>query len=488
MLKNLTIDRTIIIIAFLSLFAMALRVPVDTDTWWHIRSGEHTLREGFIQQDPFSHTYADADWINHSWGAQLILYATWRIGGDVGLALYTALLAVGGMAMLYPICTGNNYIRSFALVLGAATAAVFWSARPQMFSFFFSTVVLYLVYSAKQGHTPRFWLLLPLMWLWGNLHAGYSIGYLFLFAFIVGEGFNMGLATDDQRLSPRAWRQLLLFGLLSIPLLMLSPYTYQTLLVPFDTVSIDELRAFIQEWNSPNFQGRETYPFIAQVMLLFGLLWASRRDFDWSSFFLLIGTLFLALSYARNIAVFAVVATPILTQHADDVIDRLNLTIKTRTVVAPRVGRRNGLLIGAVASVVLIYAGSILAPATREPAQAQVLPVAAAQYLNDNDLPTQMFNSYNWGGYLMFTAPDYPVFIDGRTDLYGSFLQVYLDTTLARDGWRDVFAEYDIGLVVVENGVALDSALRDEAGWSLVYEDDLAVIHTREEAQADETN
>jgi hypothetical protein len=55
-------------------------------------------------------------------------------------------------------------------------------------------------------------------------------------------------------------------------------------------------------------------------------------------------------------------------------------------------------------------------------------PDCVREYFNNNRvkvLPTipvphdeRMFNSYNWGGYLLWELPEYPVFIDGRTDLY----------------------------------------------------------------------
>jgi hypothetical protein len=108
--------------------------------------------------------------------------------------------------------------------------------------------------------------------------------------------------------------------------------------------------------------------------------------------------------------------------------------------------------------------------------------VDAAAYLAEQDLPREMFNSYNWGGYLMFAAPEYPVFIDGRTDLYGEFLRTYLDAAIANENWRDILAEYNINLVVVEKGSGLDLALREENGWHLEYEDDLAVIHVKDSA------
>ncbi|MDQ7024583.1 MAG: hypothetical protein Q9P01_12050 [Anaerolineae bacterium] len=482
MMRNLTIERTTIIVVVMLLFAMAMRVPVDTDTWWHLRSGEYILDNGTINGDPFSHTQSGETWINHSWGSQLIMYATWQVGSNAGLALYTALLAVAGIMVLYPISAGNAYLRAFVLVLGASSAAVFWSARPQMISFFLSSVVLYLVYTYKRKGKDRLWFFVPLMWLWSNLHAGWSIAYIFMFAFLVGELFNNIFGIDENVIGWQGWRKLLLVTVVSIPFLALSPYSFQNMLVPLNTVNIGSLRDFIQEWNSPNFQGRETWPFIAIVMSLFGALWASRLKFDWSGFFLLIGTLFLALLYGRNIAVFAVVATPILTHHLDNALTERGFVLRTRQKIPSSLAMANLALVIVIALAVLVYSVGVVLPTTVDPAQEERLPVAAAAYLAENDLPREMFNSYNWGGYLMFAAPDYPVFIDGRTDLYGDFLRTYLDATLARDNWRDILAEYDINLVVVENGGGLDLALREETGWTLVYEDDLAVIHVKDSA------
>jgi hypothetical protein len=481
-MRNLTIERTTVILLVMLLFAMAMRVPVDTDTWWHLRSGEYILGNGTIHGDPFSHTYSGGTWINHSWGSQLVLYTAWQLGGNAGLSLYTAILAVAGMMVLYPICAGNAYLRAFVLILGAASAAVFWSARPQMISFCLSSVVLYLVYTYKLHGRDRLWLFVPLMWLWSNLHAGWSIAYIFMFAFLVGELLNNVLGIDERAMGWQGWRKLLIVTLVSLPFLVLSPYGFQNMLVPINTVNIGSLREFIQEWNSPNFQGRETWGFIGLVMALFGALWASRLKFDWSGFFLLIGTLFLALLYGRNIAVFAVVATPILTHHLDNALTERGLILRPRQKIPSRLALVNMLLIVIIGLAVGLYALNTVLPTTVEPAQAERLPVDAAAYLAEHDLPREMFNSYNWGGYLMFAAPEYPVFIDGRTDLYGEFLRTYLDAAIANENWRDILAEHNINLVVVEKGSGLDLALREESGWHLEYEDDLVVIHVKDSA------
>ena len=93
-----------------------------------------------------------------------------------------------------------------------------------------------------------------------------------------------------------------------------------------------------------------------------------------------------------------------------------------------------------------------------------------------------MFNSYNWGGYLLFTLwPDYPVFVDGRTDLYDDdFLRQYISIYVADDGWQELLDEYQIQLVVVETNSILAKLLRTDPAWHEAYRDDMAVIFTRE--------
>lgn len=479
-MQKLTIQRTSLIILFAMLFAIALRVPTDTDTWWHIRSGEYTLDNGMIRTDPFSHTFADETWINHSWGSQILMFATWKLGGNAGLAFYTAILAVGGMALLYQISAGNSYLKAFILILGATTSAIFWSARPQMISFFLMTLILWLMYRYKREDKDWLWAIIPVMWLWSNLHAGWSIGYLFLIAFIIGEAFNNLTGITENTLSWAAWRKLVLATVISIPFLALSPYFLDNMLVPFNTVNIEPLRAFIQEWQSPNFQSQGTWAFIAMIMLLFMTLWTSKLKFDWSGFFLLIGTFFLALLYSRNIAVFAVVATPILTYHFDNALTERNFILRPRRTVPRIMAIINLSLIVIVVLGMMLYTVGLLLPVNVEEMQAEALPVNAVNYLNENDLLGELFNSYNWGGYLMFAAPDYPVYVDGRTDLYGDFVTDY--ASIYSNQADDIEAQleiHNINLILVEVVAPINDTLAKSDNWTLEYEDELAMIWQR---------
>ena len=162
------------------------------------------------------------------------------------------------MFFIYKMCEGSAYLRAFALILGAATAAVFWSPRPQMFSFFLSAVVLYLLYLYRRKQVDRLWLIPIIMGVWGNLHAGFSIGFIFLGGVIAGEILGRLFNPQGEYLAWRGIRKLVVIALISVAALVINPYGLQMLLVPFQTVSIGALRNYIQEWNSPNFQGRET--------------------------------------------------------------------------------------------------------------------------------------------------------------------------------------------------------------------------------------
>ena len=256
---TLSTSRLMVAILFVLLFVIAARIPVDSDTWWHLRSGKAILETHSIPfADAFSFTKAGQPWIDQSWLAQIVLYGCYTIlGGSIGLALFTAFLATVGMGFVFATCRGSVYLRGFVAILSAATAAVFWSARPQMFSFVLSAITLYLIYRHKRNPSQRqlLWLLPPLMVLWVNLHSGFAIGFIFLGCAVVGEFFNMlasGQLDKTDTSNPAGTRigPLLIVSVICVFALVVNPYTTQIILYPFQTAGIGALQQSIQEWAS----------------------------------------------------------------------------------------------------------------------------------------------------------------------------------------------------------------------------------------------
>ncbi len=489
LIRNLSTQRLMAAILFILLFAMAVRVPLDTDTWWHLRSGDYILAHRAVPlTDPFSLTRHDQPWLDHSWGAQIIMVGFYRLfggagqpgdSGNVGLALYTALLAVGGLVFVYRMCEGNVYLRALVAILAATAAAVFWSARPQMISFFLSTVVLYVLHLYKRRHVDRLWLIPLIMILWVNLHGGFALGFIVLFGTLAGE--VLGRWFDRQNPDVLSWRQIGKLALvtgIAIAVLVINPNTVQMWGYPFRTVGIGVLENFIQEWRSPDFHGAETWGFVLLLLGTFAAVGLSRRRIDWSDLVLTTGTAFLSLYAGRNIALFAVVTAPVLARHFNAILEDSGLQLPRA-----RPARGIALALNWIILLAVILASGIKIVAALNPklvadAQTKTLPVRAANYLNTAKPAGPMFNTYNWGGYLMFAAPDYPVFVDGRTDLYDDSLLTQWIQTMTGDNWQKNFEEWHIRLVVIEQNSTLAKLLRLQPAWKEVYHDDQASIFT----------
>ncbi len=189
----------------------------------------------------------------------------------------------------------------------------------------------------------------------------------------------------------------------------------------------------------------------------------------------------MALWSARNISVFAIVATPLLSRLLENWLQERHWTIRPTQTISPRMARLNAILLGIIVLAAVAQVGNTLSSENVAELHTDYLPVGATAYLQENQPPGPMFNDYNWGGYFIFALPEYPVFVDGRTDLYGDvFLTDYIRAILGAEEWRSVLDEHAINLVVIQKATALATLLRDASStWQLLYEDDLTVIFGR---------
>ncbi len=477
----------VFVVTVAAIFAMALQVPLDTDTYWHLAAGQWQVENGAIlMEDIFSSTRLGAPWVNHSWLSQSILFLFYRTAGDLGLALFTALLATGGMIFIYLQCDADPIIAGLAVILAGAAAAVFWSARPQMVSFFLSTVVLYLLWLYEVRSIDRLWLIPLIMLVWVNLHAGFALGFVLLVLYSIGTALHWlldGLVTTNADFSHRQVLRPIIIGLVSAALVSLNPYGLRMLLYPFETVGIDALRTFIQEWAVPDFRSPQIWPFVWLLLATFLAAGLSSKRLWWTSTVLLAGTAYLSLAAARNIAAFAIVAAPVLAYHLHALSEDYHIRLRTRKLPS-----RGLFAYVNITLIVLAVLGAIgktvyeMQPERINDLRSIYVPSAGVAYLNEADIQIPLLNSYNWGGYLIWAGDEIPVFVDGRTDLYGDeILGPYLSMYLAAENWQSQLDEYDIQTVFVERISPIGLALADEPGWQMVHEDNLAVVFVRED-------
>jgi hypothetical protein len=503
----LSARRLAVLILFVAVFAMAVRTPADTDTWWHLQAGQVTLESGrILQSDVFSHTRQGQPWVNHSWLSQVILYLLFHNWRYFGLGLFQALVVALTFAFVYAQMEGSVFTRAFVVILAATTSAVVWISRPQLLSLLLTVVLCYLLYLFKWRGVNRLWLIPLLFVLWVNLHAGYALGFMVLVGFVAGEVFNNLLVwvlspddgsdkSEDPIVPWRGVGVVMIVSIVSFFCLLLNPNTTKMWTYYLDTVSVGALQDFIGEWLSPDFHPLYTQPFIWLLLATLAAVGLSGRRVDGSDLALVAGFAYAGLLARRNIGPFALVTAPVLSRHVRPITDRWLRAARARGWLRPprravRPPPAGLVLVNWLLLVLVLVAAGVkvvlpLRVSFNVENERRTLPQDAVAWIQEHRPAGPMFNSYNWGGYLIWHLwPDYEVFVDGRTDLYGDeLLSQYLRVRFAQPGFQEVFDEYGVNLVLTEAGGFTGSFLALDDGWTLVYSDDIAVIYVRENGE-----
>src|SRR5215217_2474436 len=144
----LTMPRLWVVIVLGAIGVMELaQLPGAVDLAYHLKVGQLMVAEHAVPRtDVLAWTTAGRPWLDQNWGAQLVLYGIWRLGGFPLLTVVNALLAVAAWGLVTAACrrrTANPQLIAGAILLGYATAVATFSARPQMFSLLLFATELY---------------------------------------------------------------------------------------------------------------------------------------------------------------------------------------------------------------------------------------------------------------------------------------------------------------------------------------------------------
>lgn len=483
------------VVVLLLIFIMAVRMPMDSDMWWHLKAGEETLTTGQVYRiDTFSSTRSGQHWINHSWLSQVLMAALLRIGNFPALSIWVALCAVISMGLVYMQMEGHPLLRSAILILAALVSSVVWSPRPQILSLVLLALLCWITNNFRQNKKWTNLVVIPFLFtLWGNLHGGYVLGLIYLGAFIAGEFLDKILFQNtDEGLS---WKEIGLVALAAgagIIFVLVNPFGWEMWKIPFSTIGVETLQNLINEWSSPDFHQAFQQPFLWMLLGLLAALSLSKESLRGYRLVPVVVFAWAALVARRNFGPFAIVCGPALA-------NQLNLVLKDWMQKARghipefetfmqsadtnkrtfNITARNlinvtliGLLIFAGVMKTIQVNGSELVSQTER----ELFPVGAVEWIKDRDQPSKIFNDYNWGGYLIYNLPEMPVFVDGRTDLYGDeILNDYLDLIFCKEKWEEALVKYEIGMLVIRS----DSCLIDLAvseGWKILYIDNNSTV------------
>jgi hypothetical protein len=328
------------------------------------------------------------------------------------------------------------------------------------------------------------------MVLWVNLHAGWVLGLVLIALTLFGVLLDVLFGTESRATLRERAPALLGVLVACSAAICVNPSTTQMYLYPLNTVSAKVFMRYVEEWKSPDFHQPHFQAVLILLLTTFFFLAISPKRERPGRLLLLLATSFAMLRFGRNVPFFSLVATPLMAEHLWEWVKEQTwasrLTASTETNAAkPSIPQI------AMNSLIVIVALSLCGLAARQAAKKQSsteeqnFPKAAVDYMQVHRLPQPIFNDYAWGGYLIWRLyPDYPVFIDGRADVFGEKLvEQFIEVHDGKPRWRELLQQYGTQTVLVERDSAIASLLNDDSRWQKVFEDKQSVILVRKEKQ-----
>ena len=464
---------------------------VDGDLGRHLTLGEHILQTGRIPTaDIFSHTRFGENLTPHEWLSQVLFALAYRVLGLDGVVLLCAVVLALTFWLTYRAAVRRSGLGLAALaltLLAVAASSLHWLARPHLFTLLLVVAWTDGLERIARGERVAWWRQPLIMLVWANLHGAFVFGFVIWLAYAADWVWRLW-RTPPGESRPGHGRQLALVLILSLAATLVNPVGSQLWATSIGYVGNAYLVGHTAEYLSPNFHDVSTWPFLLMILASPWILAASRRRVDARSFLLLLGWTGLGLYSVRHVAVYAVIAAPILAQALAGAL-RGSAAGEAWLKREGRLGELEASLRGGWWPAACVLAvGALMALGVRltpvpggDSFSSRVFPVQAMDRAIAEPPGDRVFNYFPWGGYLLYRAwPEVTVFIDGQTDFYGEALTREYETVITLgEGWEQVLAHYDVDWVIMPSGSRLVRALRQDPGWTESYADSTAVILQR---------
>jgi len=503
----------------------------DPDFWWHLKQGEFIYTTHSIPvKDEFASTTYVADqvandvvpakssiqlqpknktdfWVKNnlklSWFAQLLLYIVYLFLGIPGIAVFKACIFALAFLAIYltMLKRGSAPLASFLVLALIATIAVdFNYTRPQIFSFLIFPCMLYTLHDFRTGGKTLFGLPI-LMLLWANLHGGFILGVIVLVVFVFAESVKYMIHSWFQlpavgSLKLNDLKKLLIVALLSIAASLLSPNGYEPFLFPF--VQMHSVFRAIQEYRRPMLYEYHAYWGMLAMVVLSIIIAAIRRHLDLTELAVAAVVILASLNGLRFIP-FLAFGTATFLSFAITSASRWMLQTGLMEKIVKKLP---WLTQGAIVLISLLLCTTLVTMAASDIISGRVLraevrerwyPSGAVEFIRKNAPQSNMFNQFNWGGYLIWTlGPRYKTFVDGRCTSENAFLHYEYILTAVEDAdtahplWKRLLDAYKVNLILVSAvstaGVIhpLVDKLYVNPEWELVFKDGKSLIFLRD--------
>jgi hypothetical protein len=470
----------------MALFAFAEGVALtqsDGDLFAHIRLGQIILGGSSIPPTSVLGFSFSAIAVYPAWLAAVWFATLYRIGGLALIVAATAVvagLAHGAVSLLFRRRGLNWRSNLLASLLGVALAASHWLARPHEFTLLFAALLLILL------ETSGTWVAVAcglIFLLWANLHGGWAFGLVLLGCYVAGDFLEM-LRNEDRA----AWRNRLTRDSLALSFSALAtfctPYGFRLHQAVLSTLSDRSVATLINEYQPPGLSALPDILFFGVLAVSVLAIVGSRRRPSFPALLAILITTLFALRASRNIALFGLVAWPLIAMHllgprtgadrvfqmgSDSIFGRVGLVAAPFAAALILLGAFHGRVAGR--------------PLIADAVDAERFPVTAVRRLRETANPENTLTSWVWSGYVPFAWPGKRVFFDPLL-FSPAILDRFGEMLLTQRGWREQLAASKVGVVLLPPGVPLADSLAKDLGWTQWHRDQTAIVFVRGAQQA----
>ena len=455
----------------------------------------------------YSYTEPDFPFVNHHWLSGVIFWLLYLIGGFKILSALNILVGVLTILIVFKLAVKKS---SFALA-GALVLPVILilservDIRPEMFSNLFIVLTCYLLEDFRSAKSAKnlFWLL-PIFFLWVNMHL-----YFFIGLFLIGLAILEQIIIQQKSFFKIEYaRKLGYYFLGSAVACLLNPNFINGLAYPFTIAGkyyglaenyeiVENKSPFYLENLMVNYN-----ILIFKILLIFlavsfvALVIKKYKDnperplkarlLNGLNYFYLSAAVFFsafAVLYIRNLPTFGLIILPIMAGNFYAAAGILKEKIIKYEV--------------AVLAVIFLLYGGFFSWLIYDNYGARIFlnknlglgvsqnSLNSIKFYKDNNLSGPIFNNFDIGSALVFWLyPGERVFVDNRPDVFSRefFKKIYIPMQNDPVKWEEYSWKYKINLIYISHTDGtpwarefLAARLKDE-NWPLIYFDDYTLI------------
>lgn len=487
-----------IFLGTLFIYFLCLRAPTDPDMGWHLMDGKYLIEHNFqaAKADIFSHSMSDFPLIMHEWVHDIMMYKLFSWFSFFGLSIiYAAVTCTAFILVSWGIEAKAEY-KIIPAILGVIAGGYVIGVKAQMFSLLGLALIIFIIFKFRQNPKTKLIYFFPPIFLWWvNFHGGFAVGLFFIGIFLFLEYLKNSclyfLKETEKLKSLKKWLEgnSLSYGsllkldavfLLSCLATLVNPYGWRIYIEIVTTIFDSYAKSIIGEWLPVSAAVPFAFQLFTYLVLLGILLIMSWRKADYTYLAIVLVFLYLAFSSWRHVPIFIIISIPLWVSIVEHLAGKeLSRLIQKKWFLA----------VFLLATAAIGYQRMQITPRSysiERMSQEGNYPIGAVRYLRENAKPGNLWNEYNWGGYLIWQYPERKVYIDGRMaswNLRGRRIFLEFNTAMGhKDGWEKTLEENGITQALVYNNPFNDAAFTN-LGWSKAYGDYLSLVFNKPENQ-----